>query len=213
MEQPCRFWCALLNSHRNIMVEIRKRIDWLVEFARARSSALRIGGAAVWTVAAAFGLAAGAAIAAHCYLVGFAFFTVYAVSAVLVGSPALSKLPAAPHAALGRVCNATGVAVMPFAFAIADPGRALAASFLLFALVASTAASIEPGQHGTQNAPSTTSVRLGRGAVFWRVALCLGLAVACLQHEWFSLIAYLLGALAFVVAGFRVVASVTDFGS
>ncbi|HWA89572.1 MAG TPA: hypothetical protein VG889_06015 [Rhizomicrobium sp.] len=75
-------------------------------------------------------------------------------------------------------------ASLPFAFALADPSRAVAAAFLLFAFVASTA----------------TTRRLER--IDGYVALA-GFALACLLPERFGLIAYAMGVACFVVAGLR----------
>lgn len=172
-----------------------------------------MGGAAVSTVALVFGLAAAVAIAARFYLMGFAFFAAHAAVTTSAVFFVPSKISVAHDTTLVRVFEATGVAVVPFAFAIADPGRALAASFLLLALVVCAAASIARGRPTAQGETSTALFRSGRGTMFWQSALCLGLAVACLQHEWFSLIAYLLGALGFFVAGIGVAASITDFES
>lgn len=75
------------------------------------------------------------------------------------------------------------LAGLPFAFALADPARAVAASFLMFGFVAVAA-----------------SRRLDR----IEEAVCTaGLALACLVPSWFSLIAYGLGVACFAVAGLR----------
>lgn len=168
-----------------------------------------MGRAAISIIALACGLAAATAIVARFYLVGFVFVAAYAVLMLF----AISRKSATRNATLRQVFDATGVAVVPFAFAVADPSRALAASFLLFGLVACTAAWAECSGTAGQSAASTVPFRSGRAGMSWWVILYLGLAVACLQHEWFSLIAYLLGALGFVAAGVRVAASVTDVRS
>ncbi len=78
------------------------------------------------------------------------------------------------------------LAGVPFAFALADPGRAVAATFLLFGFVAVCATS--------------------PGALEWRArSVCVvAFAFACLFPQGFSIIAYLLGVACFVVAGARV---------
>jgi hypothetical protein len=83
------------------------------------------------------------------------------------------------------------LAGMPFAFALADPSRAIAACFLLFAIVTTVAASLF-----AQHLPrlETTDRLVGVAA----------LVVACVMPQWFSLIAYAVGLAAFIAAGMRV---------
>lgn len=83
-----------------------------------------------------------------------------------------------------EVFDAIFLAGLPFAFALADPSRAVAASFLLFGLVAVL----------------SVSRRLDR---FDALAGCAAAIAACLFPNWFSLIAYALGVAGFVVAGLR----------
>jgi hypothetical protein len=75
-----------------------------------------------------------------------------------------------------------GLLVPPFGFALGDPTRALAAMFLMFALCIFTVL-------------SGPRIRL----VHWFVAL--GLLLACLLPDRFSLLAYILGIACFVKAG------------
>jgi hypothetical protein len=92
------------------------------------------------------------------------------------------------------------LASVPFGFALADPARALAAAFLLFALIAAGAASL------FANANRTLPV-IDR-------ALCVvALALACAFPLWFSLIAYALGIIGFAAAGTRMALAVTRSGA
>jgi hypothetical protein len=75
-----------------------------------------------------------------------------------------------------------GLLLVPFGFALAQPDRALAAMFLMFALSILT--------WFTQK-----RVRL----IHWLIAL--GLLLACLLPDHFSLLAYLLGIACFAKAG------------
>lgn len=76
------------------------------------------------------------------------------------------------------------LAGMPFAFALADPPRAVAASFLMFGFVA---------------------VAASRRLDWTEEAVCTaGLAAACLMPSWFSLIAYGTGVACFALAGLRI---------
>ncbi|OAI44247.1 hypothetical protein AYO42_05050 [Rhizomicrobium sp. SCGC AG-212-E05] len=85
------------------------------------------------------------------------------------GRPALPILP-------------LGLLVIPFGFALAEPGRALAAMFLMFALSVFTV--------------------LGRGhvsVVTWLVAASF--LVACIFPDHFSLLTYVVGVMVFIAAG------------
>lgn len=75
-------------------------------------------------------------------------------------------------------------ASLPFAFALADPGRAVAATFVLFAFVASIA----------------TTRRLVK---IDKAVAILAAVLACVLPERFSVIAYALGIAGFVAAGTR----------
>jgi hypothetical protein len=81
---------------------------------------------------------------------------------------------------------ALGLLALPFGFGLADPSRALAAMFLMFALTV------------------LTVLRAGHvSAVTWLIAAML-MAAALLPNH-FSLLAYLAGVIAFVSAGQGVV--------
>ena len=75
-----------------------------------------------------------------------------------------------------------GLMLAPFGFALAQPERALAAMFLLFAL-------------GVLGWVGGQRVRL----IYWLIAV--GILIACLLPDRFSLLAYLLGIACFVKAG------------
>ena len=76
-------------------------------------------------------------------------------------------------------------ASVPFAFALADPTRALAVCFLLFGLVAVCSASEE------------------RFRLIDTLICTAAFAVACFAPSWFGSIAYGLGIACFVVTGVR----------
>jgi hypothetical protein len=162
--------------------------------------------AGLMTVAGfALGLAAAAAVAAHAYWWGLGLIAANRLAAALDGP--LARLTEATD--LGTfletvfgIIIASGIA---FAFALADPTRALASAFLIFGFVASGSASLAfvaiAGRHGT------VSIRGGfieGGETF------LALALACAFPAWFSVIAYVLGALCFVSAGLRVAEAVVS---
>jgi hypothetical protein len=93
--------------------------------------------------------------------------------------------------ALLFVLDRVAYAGVPFAFALADPGRALASAFLLFGfIVAGAGSSATRGIHVTD------------------AAICLvAYALACFLPDKFGLIAYALGIACFAVAGIRLAGS------
>lgn len=99
----------------------------------------------------------------------------------------LSRVPALAGAVnardLAAKLSAIFYAGLPFAFALADPSRALAAAFALFGFVAF--ASVE------------------RIEAVEDIVCTLAFAAACVFASWFSLIAYALGIACFAVAGLR----------
>ncbi len=95
----------------------------------------------------------------------------------------LAGLAAAGLEGLGQARVLTlGLLALPFGFALADASRALAAMFLMFALTVLTV--LERGH-----------VSL----VIWLAAA--GLLLSCVFPDRFSLLAYLIGIMAFIAAG------------
>lgn len=149
---------------------------------------------------AAFGIGASVLIAAG-FVMGLAAMPLVAAGHSWIALPVL--LSGLVFAAIGRtnagqrggLLSATldliVFASVPFGFALADPGRALAASFLLFGLIALGAASL------IANAERTL-------AETDRIACIVAFALACVFPLWFSLVAYALGIVCFAVAGARV---------
>ena len=107
-------------------------------------------------------------------------------------------------------------ASIPFAFALADPGRALAALFLIFAFVASgstflafaatTAKRTRAADAGTALLPAYP------GGLIENTEIFLALALVCVFPAWFGVVAYSLGALCFATAGMRVAEAIMSFG-
>lgn len=99
-------------------------------------------------------------------------------------------------AALSAAFDFIVFAAVPFAFALADPARALAAAFLLFGMIAAGAAALFANED--------------RELANIDIASCIfAFALACLVPQWFSLIAYVLGLLCFIAAGARFALALT----
>jgi len=136
------------------------------------------------------------------FLIGIAALPLIALKLAPAGLAVLiaSRIAAAAASAAARVggtfqaplpvLDAVVLAGVPFAFALADPSRALAAAFLIFGLVAQSA----------------SRVALGRGLV-GQGEILIGFAVACVFPDRFGIVAYIIGVLCFVAAGARIAAA------
>ncbi|HTT97373.1 MAG TPA: hypothetical protein VMF58_04950 [Rhizomicrobium sp.] len=93
--------------------------------------------------------------------------------------------------ALSATFDLVVFAGVPFGFALGDPSRAVAASFLLFGLIALGAASLVANAN---RALAETD----------RLACIVAFALMCAFPLWFSLVAYVLGISCFAAAGARV---------
>jgi phosphatidylglycerophosphate synthase len=158
---------------------------WAARLSRAVS-------ADVLTVTAfVCGAAALPAIGAKKYFLALGLLVLRGALDVLDGAVVRVAGPSRMGAVLDRVLDLVMTAAVPFAFALAQPDRALAAMFLMLGLVA--------------RAGAVTSAADGR-ALIGKSELFVGFALACLFPDRFSIIAYILGILCFVAAGQRVAA-------
>lgn len=194
-----------------------KLIDPPLDRVAAQFVRFGVGAHAIIIVGLVAGLAAAVAIAAHFYLAGLALL---AVNLLLTGlSAPVARLTKVTELSdfLAIVFEFIVTASVPFAFALADPSRALAANFLLLGLLVCGSTSLShkvlvPRSKIAADVPGPLSIH-GLGATAGRGAIFLGFAIACLKQDWFSLVAYVLGVLSFAAAGTWVVAAVTDFNS
>lgn len=138
----------------------------------------------------ALGLAALPAIAMRFYLPALA---VVVVSRPVAGVAAAAGRQSGQGDGLVSVFDAICFAGVLFAFALADPSRALAAVFLMFGLTAQWA----------------SALALGR-AWLGNFEILVAIAIACIFPDRFAIIAYVLGVLCFVAAGARIAALVAQ---
>ena len=129
------------------------------------------------------------------YLLGLGLLAVAGAFDLLDGPLARCEGAAPLGAYLDHVLSLIAAAGIAFAFALAEPDRALAAMFLMLGLVARTAA--------LTGAPTA-------GLLVGKTELFLAFAVACVFPAWFSIVAYLVGIACFVAAGSRVAAIVAE---
>ena len=106
-------------------------------------------------------------------------------------------------------------AAIPFAFALADPSRALAACFFIFAFTVSAATfltylrfaakrGVDVKFDGVKGVSHLAGLTDGAEAF-------IAFAIACIHPEWFSIVAYVFGMICFVSAGIRFAAAFRDF--
>lgn len=139
-------------------------------------------------LAVAFGIVAAVVIALHAYWVGLGFF-VLSTLAVTLGSA--RRRPVSPF-------DMIVYAALAFGFAIADPSRALAASFLLLGMIVLAACTIAfAPRHSSRGAVAATGLMI-----------FLAIASACIRPDWFSLMAYAAGLACFPAAGLIAASSI-----
>jgi hypothetical protein len=148
------------------------RVPSFVETVRARLAARGVSATMLAVGGFVIGLIALPLIAKGHFWIGLGFMLLGRCIALLGAEDDLA-----------RALSLIAFAGIPFAFALADPARAVAACFLLFGFVA------------------VAAVR--RLEVVEQFAAAIVLALACLMPSWFSLIAYGLGIVCFAVAGMR----------
>jgi phosphatidylglycerophosphate synthase len=106
-------------------------------------------------------------------------------------------------------------AAIPFAFALADPSRALAASFFIFAFTVSAATFLSYWRFATKRgidvkAGGVKGVTHLAGLTDGAEAF-IAFTIVCIRPEWFGVVAYAFGIVCFVSAGFRVAAAFQEF--
>jgi phosphatidylglycerophosphate synthase len=195
---------------------IRRLIDPPLARAAARLAAFAPRADVVTSLGFVLGLAAAVAIARHFYLTGLALFVLNRLCDGLDGALARAAEPTDLGAFLDVALDFIVYAAIPFAFALADPSRALAVCFLIFSFIATSATFLSFAIFAAKRG-LTTDLR-GQKSLYYLGGLTegtetfLAFAIACIRPDWFSAIAYVFGALCFVTAGTRVAAAVSSFG-
>lgn len=106
-------------------------------------------------------------------------------------------------------------AAIPFAFALADPSRALAASFFIFSFAVSAATFLAYSKFAAKRG---IDVKVGGVKGVTHVAgltdgaeAFIAFTIICIRPEWFGLVAYVFGVVCFVSAGLRFAAAFQEF--
>ena len=106
-------------------------------------------------------------------------------------------------------------AAIPLAFALADPTRALAACFFVFAFTVSAATFLSYWRFATKRG---IDVKVGGVKGVSHIAgltdgteAFIAFTIVCLRPEWFGIVAYVFGVVCFISAGFRMAAAFQEF--
>ena len=183
---------------------LHPRIEPFLANPAARIAAYGIRADALTVAAFLVGIAGLPDITHRAYLTGLGLITFSRLFDVADGAVARHAGPTRFGAYLAQVLDLVWTASIPFAFALAQPERALAAMFFLIGLVARAAALTAEVRHAMGAALSTAELGanlVGKSEIF------VAFALACIFPDWFSVIAYVLGISCFVMVGFRVAAA------
>jgi phosphatidylserine synthase len=164
---------------------LRRHLDGPLAPLGARLAAWRLRALALTLAAFVCGVVAMFDVGHHAYFWGLGMLVAGRVFDGLDGPLARREGATGFGAYLDLVLSFIVGAGLPFAFALAEPDRALAAMFAMFGLV----------------------VRAAAGAGAGKTELFVGMAIACLFPQWFSLAAYALGIMSFLECGSRVAAA------
>jgi len=162
-------------------VSLEPRFESIRTQLVARAAARGVSPAVLNIAAFAVSLLALPLIARDYYAAGFAVFLLGRLLAVLVTAETGTRQR--------MVLDSIVYASVPFAFALADPARALATCFLLFGFVA------------------VCSVSEPRVRLIDALICTAAYAIACLVPSWFGVIAYGIWIACFAVTGVRLTAS------
>jgi phosphatidylglycerophosphate synthase len=193
---------------------LRKLIDWSFAQVAARLARYPVSATGLTIAGFAAGLAAIGSIATHRPLIGLGFIVLNRLLDGLDGPLARATKVTDLGAYLDIVFDFIFYAGVPFAFALADPGRALAACFLILSFVGSgttfLAYAIFAAKHGISNDARGPKSLYYLGGLTEGTETFLAFALACFWPEWFSVIAYVFGALCFVTTGTRIATAVAS---
>ncbi len=154
------------------------------------------------------GMAGVAAIALHRPLLGLAFIAGNRLLDGLDGPLARATVVTDFGAFLDIVLDFIFYASVPFAFALADPSRALAASFLILSFVGTgtsfLAFAVFAAKRGLSTEKRGAKSFYHLGGLTEGTETFIAFAIACIWPEAFSLVAYVFGTLCFVTTGGRI---------
>lgn len=197
---------------------LRRLIDPPLERLAGGLAALGIGADQLTLTGLAVGLLAVPALALQRYDLALAAVVLNRLADGLDGPLARRRGGGSDRGGfLDIVCDFLFYSAMPFGFALAEPGNALAAAFVIFSFVGTGSSFLAYAVIAAKRGLST-SLR-GQKSLYYLGGLTEGsetiafLVAACLFPEAFPALAWLFGALCWVTTASRLLAGWRAFGS
>ena len=196
---------------------LRKFIDPVLARAARPAAAAGIGANTVTLAGVAAALAGLASIAEEHYLLGLAFIIANRILDGLDGAVARQTKATDLGAYLDIALDFVFYGGVPFAFALADPGRALAAAFLIFSFIATGSTfltfAVFAARRGIESEARGKKSLYYQGGLTEGTETFLAFAIVCIWPDWFGVVAYVFGTLCFVTAGMRIGEAVQNLRS
>ncbi len=187
---------------------LKPLIDPALDHAARALAERGVGADKVTAVGALIGLAACCAIALEAYLLGLALILANRLLDGVDGALARRTQTTDVGAFIDMVADFIFYSAVPFAFALADPGRALAAAFLILSFVGTGVSFLAFAAIAARRAMTTD--RYGPKSIYYLGGLTEGaetilLFVAmALWPRWFEPLAYAFGALCWITTAARI---------
>ncbi|MGH7805280.1 MAG: CDP-alcohol phosphatidyltransferase family protein [Candidatus Binatia bacterium] len=194
---------------------VRPLIDPQLDRVAVRLAARGISADALTWTGLAIGIASVPAIAAEHYLVGLFFILASRVSDGLDGAVARCTAPTDRGAYLDIVCDFLFYSAVPFAFALARPGNAVAAAFLIFAFVGTGSSFLAFAAIAAKRSITTTA--RGAKSIYYLGGLTegtetiLAFAIFCLAPEAFPTAAAIFALLCWITTASRIATAMRAF--
>jgi len=196
---------------------VRPLIDPPLDAAGRRLAALGISANAVTLAGFAVGLAAIPAVAAGDYLAGLALLLVSRLSDGLDGAVARVRGPTDLGGYLDIVCDFILYSGWAFAFALADPGDAIPAAFLMLSFMGTGASflayAVFAAKRGVTTEISGTKSLYYLGGLTEGTETIVIFMAFCLLPQFFAPLAWAFAAACWITTASRMLAAARSFGS
>ncbi|MGA9794142.1 MAG: CDP-alcohol phosphatidyltransferase family protein [Rhizomicrobium sp.] len=188
--------------------QLRKMSAPALRLPAAHMSRLGAHANLITVVGFVVGLGAIPAIATHHYWLGLALIVLNRVCDALDGAVARQNRASPLGQFLDMTLDLIFFAGLPFAFALADPARGLAATFFMFGILASGASglafTVVAQEQGAKVVARGYTALGGLARLMEDEELFVAFILACIAPQWFSVVAYIVGVLCFMTAGARI---------
>ena len=187
---------------------LRPIVDPVANAVGAWLAGLGVGANMVTVAGGLFGLAAFVAISQSAFLVGLALIALNRIADGLDGAVARHEGISDLGGFLDIVFDFIFYSLVPLGFALADPGNAQAACFLVVSFIGTGSSFLAFAVMAEKNGIST-DIR-GTKSIYYLGGLTEGtetiavLALMCLVPEWFEVIAYVFGGLCWLTTASRI---------